>query len=210
LKIVIHVWGGVRRVGDALGGSLQPQHLVAGGVALLIAVASGVWFGGKPTEPTPVVINRETTTAVTPPPAGRSTVHVSGAVAAPGLVELADGARIAEALAAAGGALPTADLTAINLAAPVVDGTLIVVPRRGEVRVPAALSAVQAGDGRVRVNVASVDEITSLPGIGPVLAERIADYRNENGPFAVVEDLLDVPGIGEGKLATIRDFVTIP
>lgn len=189
---------------------MQPQHLVAGGVALLIAVASGVWFGGKPTEPTPVVINRETTTAVTPSPAGRSTVHVSGAVAAPGLVELADGARIAEALAAAGGALPTADLTAINLAAPVVDGTLIVVPRRGEVRVPAALSAVQAGDGRVRVNVASVDEITSLPGIGPVLAERIADYRDENGPFAVVEDLLDVPGIGEGKLATIRDFVTIP
>jgi competence protein ComEA len=72
------------------------------------------------------------------------------------------------------------------------------------------LSGVQAADGRVRVNVASVEEITSLPGIGPVLAERIADYRDENGPFVVVEDLLDVPGIGEGKLATIRDFVAIP
>lgn len=184
---------------------MQPQHLVAGGVALVIAIASGVWFGGRPTEPAPVVVDR-TAGSGTTPTVDRLTVHVSGAVADPGLVELDEGARGADALAAAGGALPSADLSAMNLAAPVVDGTLIIVPHRNGNAPPVA----QNGDGRIRVNYASADEIASLPGIGPVLAQRIADYRDDNGPFVVVEDLLDVPGIGEGKLATIRDSVAIP
>ncbi|HSR44184.1 MAG TPA: ComEA family DNA-binding protein [Acidimicrobiia bacterium] len=184
---------------------MQPQHLVAGGVALLIAIASGVWFGGRPAQPVPVVVDR-TSDSGTTPTVDRLTVHVSGAVVSPGLVELSEGARGADALAAAGGALPSADLSAMNLAAPVVDGTLMIVPRRNDDAPPAA----QSGDGRIRVNYASADEIASLPGIGPVLARRIADYRDDNGPFVVVEDLLDVPGIGEGKLAAIRDSVSIP
>ncbi|MDF1597457.1 MAG: ComEA family DNA-binding protein [Acidimicrobiia bacterium] len=184
---------------------MQPQHLVAGGVALLIAIGSGIWFGGRPTEPPPVVIDRGTTD-VGPTPAAGLTVHVSGAVVEPGLVELSTGARVADALAAAGGALPSADLTAVNLAAPVIDGTLIVVVEEGD----SGGLPLQPGDGRVRVNTATIDEIATLPGIGPVLAQRVADYRDSNGPFSVVEDLLDVPGIGEGKLATIRDSVAIP
>lgn len=184
---------------------MQPQHLVAGGVALLIAIGSGIWFGGRPAQPLPMVIDRGPTYVGTTAAAG-PTVHVSGAVAEPGLVELSAGARVADALAAAGGALPSADLTALNLAAPVIDGTLIVVAREGDSGGP----SLQPGDGRVRVNTATTDEIATLPGIGPVLAQRIADYRDANGPFGVVEDLLDVPGIGEGKLATIRDSVTIP
>ena len=184
---------------------MQPQHLVAGGMALLIAVASGIWFGGRPADPVPVMIDRQ------PAPGTQGsiivlTVHVSGAVARPGLVELAEGARTAEALNEAGGALPEADLSSMNLAAPVIDGTMIVVPVAGQDPSPVVL----AGDGRVRINAASIEDITSLPGIGPVLAERIAVFRDENGPFSAVEDLLDVPGIGESKLAALRDSVIVP
>ena len=82
---------------------MQPQHLVAGGVALLIAIASGVWFGGRPAQPVPVVVDR-TSDSGTTPTVDRLTVHVSGAVLSPGLVELSEGARGADALAAAGGA----------------------------------------------------------------------------------------------------------
>lgn len=184
---------------------MQPQHLVAGGVALLIAVASGIWFGGRPADPVPMMIDRQPT----PSTQGSImvlTVHVSGAVVRPGLVELEEGARTAEALIAAGGALPEADLSSMNLAAPVMDGSMIVVPLAGQYPGPVALP----GDGRVRLNAASIEAITSLPGIGPVLAERIAAYREENGPFFTVEDLLDVPGIGESKLAALRDSVIVP
>jgi competence protein ComEA len=190
---------------DKSGAVVQPQHLVAGGVALLIAVASGIWFGGRPADPVPVMIERQ------PTPGTQDsiivlTVHVSGAVVRPGLVELAEGARTAEALIAAGGALPEADLSSMNLAAPVMDGTMIVVPLPGQ----DPDSIARADDGRVRINTASTEDITSLPGIGPVLAERIAEYRDENGPFSAVEDLLDVPGIGESKLAALRDSVIVP
>lgn len=184
---------------------MQPQHLVAGGVALLIAVASGIWFGGRPADPVPMMIDRQPT----PSTQGSImvlTVHVSGAVVRPGLIELKEGARTAEALIAAGGALPEADLSSMNLAAPVMDGSMIVVPAAGQNPGPVALP----GDGRVRLNAASIEAITSLPGIGPVLAERIAAYREENGPFFTVEDLLDVPGIGESKLAALRDSVIVP
>ncbi|MDH5371324.1 MAG: helix-hairpin-helix domain-containing protein [Acidimicrobiia bacterium] len=184
---------------------MQPQHVVVAGLALLIAVASGIWFGGKPSDPVPVMIERDTS-QLPVAPSGVLTVHVSGAVVQPGLFELPAGARVADALAAAGGALASADLAAVNLAAPVLDGSHIIILEEGEAEAP----VVVQGDGRVRVNVASADELASLPGIGPVLAQRIADYRDANGPFSSAEDLLDVPGIGEGKLATMRDAVAIP
>jgi competence protein ComEA len=130
-------------------------------------------------------------------------------VVAPGLVQVPDGARIADVVAAAGGSTRDADLAAVNLAAPVRDGEQIVIPAAtgdpAVERVGALLS-----DGRVRLNSASSDELEHLPGVGPVLADRIAAYREEHGPFAVVEDLLDVPGIGEAKLATLRDSVALP
>ncbi len=135
------------------------------------------------------------------------TVHVAGEVALPGLVVVAGDARVADAVAAAGGSARGADLTAVNLAAPLQDGEQIVIPsvRDGE----RELGAID-GDGRVRVNRASATELEALPGVGPVLAARIAAYRDEHGPFRTVEDLLDVAGIGEGKLATLRDAVALP
>jgi competence protein ComEA len=152
--------------------------------------------------------------ASTPPPfeivAGQRpgtllTVHVSGAVAQPGLVSLPAGARIADAIVAAGGARPDAVLTALNLAAPVANGQQLVVPAAG----PAG-SAATPVDGRVAINTADVVALETLPGVGPVLAQRIIDHRVGNGPFTVVEDLLDVPGIGESKLAELREMVLVP
>ncbi len=184
---------------------MPSQRIVAGAIALLLALGSGIWFGGRPEEPPPLIVTRSADEHAGTP-AATITVHVSGAVARPGLVDLADGSRVADALAAAGGVLASADLSALNLAAPAGDGTLIVVPRAGTADGPAPA----AGDGRVRLNLAGVDEMATLPGIGPVLAQRIVDYRDEYGPFDVVEDLLDVPGIGEAKLAMLRDAVVVP
>lgn len=131
------------------------------------------------------------------------TVHVSGAVHRPGLVTLEASARVADAIAAAGGATPEATLGAVNLAATVGDGARIIVPDE------TTHAATGAADG-VRVNVASVSDLQRLDGVGPVLAQRIVDHRTEHGPFEVVEDLLDVVGIGEAKLAAVRADVLVP
>lgn len=180
---------------------MQSQPVAAGVVALVLAVAAGVWFGGRPADPPAMTVD----TAPARADGEMITLHVSGAVSRPGLVAVAGDSRVADVLLAAGGALEDADLSGLNLAAPVIDAMLIVVPSR---TVPSA--GARVGDGRVRINVASVQEIATLPGIGPVLAERIAAHRNENGPYAVPEDLLDVSGIGESKLESLRDLVIVP
>jgi competence protein ComEA len=142
-------------------------------------------------------------------PSATITVHVTGAVARPGLVTVPAGARVAEAIAAAGGSLRTADLSAINLAAPMSDAEQVHVPVAGEGRSASAVPS-PVGETGVQINVAGVEELETLPGVGPVLAARIVEFRDVHGPFAVVEDLLDVPGIGEGKLAELRDAVLLP
>ena len=133
-------------------------------------------------------------------------MHVSGEVVAPGLVEVGDDARVADAVAGAGGTTRAADLRRVNLAATLQDGQQVVIPSFDESSVAGAV----AGDGRVHINAATAAELEQLPGVGPVLAGRIAAYREENGPFTTVEDLLDVSGIGEGKLETLRDSVALP
>jgi len=149
------------------------------------------------------------------PARGPMTVHVSGAVAVPGLVTIRGDARVADAVAAAGGATRDADLAAVNLAAPIHDADHVHVPTLGDSGSPAG-GPTGGGDGSggtsggIDLNAATVVELEELPGVGPVLAERIAAYRDEHGPFAAVEDLLDVPGIGEGKLALLRDAVAAP
>ncbi len=163
---------------------------------LLVAGLAGWWFGGTPQAPPPL---RVTTAA----PSGLVTVHVAGKVSAPGLVEVAPGSRVADAVAAAGGFLPTADPTGLNLAAPVVDGQQVVVGGAGE-------QAAPGETGRVRLNSATAADLELIPGVGPVLAARILEYRQANGPFVVVEDLLGVAGIGEAKLAAMRDGVVVP
>ncbi|PJJ73913.1 competence protein ComEA [Sediminihabitans luteus] len=160
------------------------------------------------------------------PDAGSVVVHVAGHVRTPGLVTLAAGSRVADAITAAGGADGEADLGALNLARLVVDGEQIRVPAPGDPPVDTGGSgggtstgggseggAEAGGAGAtgvgavVDVNTADVAALDTLPGVGPVLAQRIVDHRAQNGPFATVDELADVSGIGPAVLAKIRDLV---
>ena len=144
-------------------------------------------------------------------------VHAAGAVAVPGIHSLPPGSRVSDLLVAAGGPAPDADLDRVNLAAPVADGERVWFPRVGEELEPpvAAGSGGGASPGGtgppapVDLNVATAEELDALPGIGPATAAAILEHRSSQGPFASVEDLLDVPGIGEAKLAQLRDLVTV-
>lgn len=133
-------------------------------------------------------------------------VHVAGWVADPGVVELHEGAIVADAVAAAGGMRRGARADLINLAAPLGDGEQVVVPGPESGDVPTA----PAGDGVISLNRADAGELEGLPGVGPVLADRIVAHREQVGGFERVEDLLQVPGIGESKLAAIRDLIKVP
>ncbi len=165
-----------------------------------VAVAAGVgWVLAAPGEPPPHVPVGVVEVAA---PEATIVVHVGGAVANPGLVELAEGARVADAIRAVGGMAPGASSDSVNLARRLVDGEHLVV---GDGAPP-----VGGGDERVRINSATADELEGLPGVGPVLAGRIVEHRSRAGPFAEVEDLLAVPGIGERMLESIRDRVQVP
>jgi competence protein ComEA len=131
-------------------------------------------------------------------------VHVAGAVAAPGLYRLSAASRVVDAVAAAGGFASDADRTAVNLARPVVDGEQVVVPVEGAAPAPDA-----AGDGRIDLNTATAAELDELPRIGEAMAQRIIQWREANGRFTSVEDLLAVPGIGDKMLETLRPLVTV-
>jgi competence protein ComEA len=172
------------------------------GIAVLIVLGGVLWFGLGPQAEPPVP-----TTAV-PQAVGEEliVVHVSGAVVRPGVVTVRSGARVADVVAAAGGATRRADLSAVNLAAPVRDGEYVVVPDPAD---EAAAGGGLMSDG-VDINSATASELEGLSGVGPVLASRIVAYRDANGPFDAVEDLLDVPGIGEAKLAGMRDDIAHP
>lgn len=143
-------------------------------------------------------------------------VHVAGAVVASGVYRLTGDARVHRAIEAAGGATPDADLDGLNLAAPVVDGQRIYVPTLGEVD-PASVPDLPVGApaaageraGPIDLNVATAAQLETLPGVGPSTANAIIDDRERNGPFAAVDDLDRVAGIGPAKLAAIRDLVTV-
>jgi competence protein ComEA len=134
-------------------------------------------------------------------------VSVVGLVARPGLVTLPAGARVADALDAAGGLLPEADPASVNLAAVVADGQQLTVGVPG---VPAAApDAVPGSTGPLDLNTAGVAELDALPGIGPVLAQRIVDHRTREGPFTSVDQLDDVPGIGPAIAAELAELVGV-
>ena len=145
-------------------------------------------------------------------------VHVVGAVRRPGLYRLREGARVADAVSRAGGATGRAELAALNLAAPLVDGIQILVPRRaagsqafgatgGD---PSAdVAAGTAGLGRkLSLFSATAEQLDELPRVGPITAQKILDYRAEHGPFRSVDDLDAVPGIGPTRIEQLRDLVT--
>lgn len=143
--------------------------------------------------------------------ASKVVVHVAGAVRAPGLHSLSPGARVADALAAAGGPTLDADLDRVNLAAAVADGQRVVIARIGEA-IDAdgpASGPGETGSGPVNLNQADAAALDSLPGVGPATASAIVDHRRRNGPFRTVDDLLSVRGIGPSKLDALRDLVTV-
>ncbi|GLZ55297.1 ComEA family DNA-binding protein [Actinomycetospora sp. NBRC 106378] len=198
----------------------DPGRWGAVALAAVVVVAAvvagiGVWGGrpvAEPVPPLPVVAGAPSSSAVVPPAGGRVVVHVAGKVRRPGLVTVAEGARVGEAVEAAGGPLPRVDLTSLNLAARVVDGQQIVVgaPAAAPVAAPAAgPAAAPAGDGKLDLNAATLEQLDGLPGVGPVTAKKILDWRTQNGRFAAVEQLREIPGIGEARFGTLRELVRV-
>lgn len=163
--------------------------------------------------------------AVAPQGGSELFVHVLGAVRHPGLFQLRDGARVMDAVAAAGGFSDTAEQSRVNLARKLADGEQMVVPSVGEVAPGNAAdgSASGAADGaaagssgggtapaaKVNLNTADQSELETLPRVGPAMAQRIMDWRRANGRFATVEDLMAVTGIGERTFDALKDLVTV-
>lgn len=185
--------------------------LVAVGVALLALALVGQRLAkaGASSAPEPVAAPLEPVSAAPAAP-GLLVVHVVGAVRRPGLYRLRDGARIADAVRRAGGATHRADLAGLNLAAPLVDGVQIVVPDLREPPSRGGIDDPATGEPSAAVSLSSatVEELDTLPGIGPVTAQKIVDYRTEHGPFASVDDLDAVPGIGPTRVEQLRGLVT--
>jgi len=180
------------------------QALLAAALLLAALVLAGKYLAGTGASalPRPSALVRER-------PAARPQVlvHVVGAVREPGLYRLKDGSRVADAVARAGGATPKADLALVNLAAPIADGTQVVVPARAPPAAASAGGSAPAHAGPVHLNTATVEELDALPGVGPVTAQKIVDFRQANGAFASVDELDAVPGIGPARLEELRKLV---
>jgi len=202
--------------------------------ACLACVALGAGFAwlradsasAKPPPPAsrPVAASVATAASPTTRPArpGLLVVDVVGAVRRGGVVRVPTGARVVDVIAAAGGATPDADLARLNLAAPVADGARVAVPRVGAAAPPVDPAAVTGGSGSdgtigagaastgpVDLNTATAAQLDALPGIGPATAAAIVRDRETHGPYASVDDLSRVRGIGPAKLAQLRDLVTV-
>jgi competence protein ComEA len=135
-------------------------------------------------------------------------VDVAGAVRHPGLYRLRSGSRIDDAIAAAGGPKPKAQLDTVNLAAPVADGEQIVVPRSGAgVAAASPPAAGSSPSAPLDLNSATLEQLENLPGIGPVTAQKILDYRQQHGAFHSVDELEGVPGIGPAHMAQLKGLV---
>lgn len=223
----------LRRGWDATFGRARPwldwfgAGRVAGVALTVAATVVGGWWLLRPAEPPteamlPYASAPSSTAGApgagatgTPPSTAAATVvvHVAGAVGAPGVYELAGGARVVDAVELAGGLGADADVAAVNLAAVLADGQRVYVAKVGEtppvVAVPdgaAPGSSVHAGP--VDLNTATVSELDALPGIGPATASAIVAHRDEHGPFVTVGDLEAVRGIGPAKLAALQGLVT--
>lgn len=215
---------------------LGPGRVIASAGAIAVVGALGWWLLHSPAPPTEARLSSAAEVSATtgdgrgnggtapvgasPAPAAASSttatelvVHVAGAVASPGVFELPPGSRVADAVAAAGGATAGADPNALNLAAPLADGDRVAVPVMGEAPVVADAGVSHgAGDrtaGPVNVNTATAADLEGLPGVGPATAQAIVAHRESNGPFASIDDLEAVRGIGPAKLEALRSSVTV-
>ena len=187
------------------------RALLAGALLLVVLLfGSRLLSRGGSAAPPPSLLPPQTISTAPAPPA-RVVVDVVGAVRRPGLYRLAQGDRVADAVARAGGATRKADLSLVNLAALVSDGEQVVVPRRGSLAAGAgaAGSAGASGlpTGPVHLNSATIEQLDALPGVGPVTAQRIVDYRQKHGAFSSVDELDAISGIGPARLDQLRDLV---
>ena len=203
--------------------SLSRRELFALAVVVLVTLAGGaVWYVRSLPRPVDVVRRPGAVGLVQPVAAPTATpspssilVHVAGQVRRPGVYEFGEGDRVVDAIDAAGGVRGDAALDELNLAAPLTDGSQVLVPGRS------AAAAAPIGEGsttsgaavattaKINVNTADAAELEELPGIGEVLSQAIVDYRAENGPFSSVDELEDVSGIGPSILEDIRDLVGV-
>ncbi|MER5458501.1 ComEA family DNA-binding protein [Micromonospora sp. NPDC002389] len=203
-------------------------------VAVLVVVVAAVWAWRSRPQVEPVVTvtgpsgaadvedpsgpaDGESMSDPSAVPAGEVVVAVAGKVRRPGLVRLPAGARVADAVEAAGGALPGVDVAMLNPARKVTDGELIVVgvpaptpaaPAPGAAAPGAAVPGAEPG-GRVNLNTATLAQLDALPGVGPVLAQRIIEHRDQRGGFRAVSDLRQVNGIGDARYEELKDLVTV-
>lgn len=191
--------------------------LTAGGGYLLLRPAPSAPAAAAPIEvytPTPLP-----TEALPPTPTPAPiVVYVSGAVTEPGVYALPAGARVGDALQAAGGATPEADLVHVNLARRIQDEEQVHIPRQGEptLALPASVNSASAAGvpseqtgGLLNINTATAEELDALPGIGPGYAQRIIDHRENQGPFKTIDEIQNVPGIGASTFARIRTLITV-
>ncbi len=182
--------------------------VLAGGLFLLLVVAGRTLAdtGASSAKPADPLV-----AAPAPVAASRLVVHVTGAVSEPGLYRLKEGSRVADAVARAGGATASADTAAVNLAAPLADGMQVLIPSRvagvAGTAAGTAAGAEAKTAGRVSLNSADVAELDELPGVGPVTAQKIVDYRTANGGFRSVDDLDAIPGIGPVRIEQLRELV---
>ncbi|RKR87742.1 competence protein ComEA [Micromonospora pisi] len=206
------------------------RALAAVAALVVLGAAGWAWHSRPRTEPVDVAASAAVdgvgssdrpASAVASPSGGTAAevvVAVAGKVRKPGLVRLPAGARVADALTAAGGALPGVDVALLNLARKVTDGELILVgvsappgvagPPAGAAGAPGQPPA-PAGGGKVNLNTATLAQLDTLPGVGPVLAQRILDHRDQRGGFRSVGDLRQVSGIGDARYEQLKELVTI-
>jgi competence protein ComEA len=194
---------------------------LAGLIVVIVAtlLGAGLWYTRSLPRPVDIVappggtspaVAADASSSIASPSPVAIIVDVAGWVRRPGVYEFAAGDRVIDAVNRAGGARKGADLTSLNLAAPLADGTQIVVPKPGTA-VPAGGGTTSGGSSTalININTASETELETLSGVGPVTAAAIIDYRTQNGPFAAVDDLIDVSGIGPVTLENLRPFVTV-
>ncbi len=212
-------------IGERLS-SLSRNELVGLGVVVVVTLGGvGLWYTRSLPKPVAVAASPAppvATDAAGVPVAASPTpgpvpifVDVAGWVRRPGVYEFTSAQRVIDAVDAAGGARPGADLMALNLAAPLTDGTQILVPKAGVAPVGTGAGTTipgvggTTGGGLIDVNTASATELEELDGVGEVIAAAIVDYRTQNGPFTSVDQLEDVSGIGPSTMEGIRDSVTV-
>lgn len=198
---------------DRLRTQIGPRREIWVLAALIAALAFGgiaLWARGAPARIAPPAVAQPSAGPSVAPEMEGVVVHVAGKVRHPGLYTLPAGARVADAIEAAGGPRGGADLDLLNLAEVLVDGTKIEVLGAGSApSVSSITPGTPAAPAVININTADQTALEQIPGIGPVKAAAIIEHRDTSGPFAAVEDLLDVTGIGPATLESLRPYVTV-